>query len=311
MIRTRQKYSDASGRNTDTTRPSRWVTFRPVIEPYLRFVKNLQRRSRERFVKRVKEEKAARLENQSNTAITRRPEIGGAPLVFARGEKDRLMKERSVLIVDDEKNIRLTLVQALEVLGVETDTAADGEEALVKLREKEFGLILLDLRLPGMSGMEVLRQLREIRPDIRVIIMTAYGTVESAVEAMRLGACDYIQKPFIPEEIRDGVSRVMDREKLQEQKVMDYASGIELAKRCIGDRHFDGAVEHVRKAISLDPSRPEAFNLLGTLMELRGDRDEAQKNYRAALSLDPSYRPAIENLERSTSWRPKQRRGLF
>jgi DNA-binding response OmpR family regulator len=213
------------------------------------------------------------------------------------------MKGKSVLIVDDEKNIRLTLSQALEVLGVETDEAANGEEALAKLEKKEFDLILLDLKMPGMDGMEVLRRVREIRPDIRVIILTAYGTVESAVEAMKLGAADFIQKPFAPEEIRALVSRVMDREGLDEQKAVNYASSIELAKGRIGDRHFDAAVEHVRKAISLDPSRPEAFNLLGALMEIQGNRIEAQKNYRAALSLDPSYEPAIKNLRRSTDIR--------
>ncbi len=215
------------------------------------------------------------------------------------------MKAKPILIVDDEKNIRLTLSQALEVLKLETDTAADGEEALFKLREKEFSLILLDLRMPGMDGMEVLRRVREVRPDIRIIILTAYGTVESAVEAMKLEAVDFIQKPFTPEEIRQLVSRIMDRERLDEQKVMDYATAIELAKRSIGDRHFDAAVEHVRHAIFIDPGRPEAFNLLGALMEIQGDRVEAQKNYRATLSLDPSYEPAIKNLQRSTEgkWR--------
>ena len=215
------------------------------------------------------------------------------------------MKDKSVLIVDDEKNIRLTLSQALEALEVETDTATNGEEALAKLKEKEFGLILLDLKMPGMDGMEVLHRVREIRPDIRIIIITAYGTVESAVEAMKLGAADFIQKPFATEEIRELVSRVIDREKLDEKKAVDYGSSIELAKRCIGDRHFDAAIEHVRKAISLDPGRPEAFNLLGALMEIQGDRIEAQKNYRVALSLDPSYEPAIKNLQRSTEGRWK------
>jgi DNA-binding response OmpR family regulator len=211
------------------------------------------------------------------------------------------MKEKSILIVDDEKNILLTLSQSLEALQVEIDTAANGEEALAKLKEKEFDLILLDIRMPGMDGMEVLRRVREIRPDIRMIMISAYGTIELAVEAMKLGAVDFIPKPFSPQEIRDMVSRVLDREKLDEQKVADYGSAIELAKRSISDRHFDAAIEHVRKAIFLDPSRPEAFNLLGALMELRGDRVEAQKNYRAALSLDASYAPAIRNLERSTT----------
>lgn len=216
------------------------------------------------------------------------------------------MEAKPILIADDEKNICLTLSQALEVLGAETDTALNGEEALMKLEKKKFGIILLDLRMPGMGGMEVLRRVREIRPDIRVIILTAYGTIESAVEAMKLGAVDFIQKPFSPDEIRELVSRVMNREKLDEQKVIDYASSIELAKRSVGDRHFDAAVEHLRHAIFLDPGRPEAFNLLGALIEIKGDRIEAQKNYRVALSLDPSYEPAIRNLQRSTEEKWKQ-----
>jgi DNA-binding response OmpR family regulator len=231
--------------------------------------------------------------------------------IGSQSEGGKMMKSNSVLIVDDEKNIRLTLSQALEVLEVETDTASNGEEALAKLKEKEFGLILLDLKMPGMDGMEVLRQVSEIRPDIRIIIITAYGTVESAVEAIKLGAADFIQKPFAPEEIRGLVSRVMGREKLDEQKAVDYGSFIELAKRCIGDHHFDAAIEHVRKAISLDPGRPEAFNLLGALMEIQGDRIEAQKNYRAALSLDPSYEPAIKNLQRSTNGRWRLTGGIL
>jgi Flp pilus assembly protein TadD len=120
---------------------------------------------------------------------------------------------------------------------------------------------------------------------------------------MKLGAVDFVQKPFVPDEIREMVKRVIDREKLDEQKATDYLSLIELAKRSIMDRHFEAAAEHVRKAISLDPGRAEAFNLLGAIMEIRGDHNEALKNYSAALSLDPSYRPAIENLNRSTTWR--------
>jgi DNA-binding NtrC family response regulator len=217
---------------------------------------------------------------------------------------------KPILIVDDEKNIRLTLSTALESLGIETDTAEDGEEALAKLREKEFGLILLDLHMPGVNGMEVLRQVREISPDIRAIIITAYGTVELAVEAMKLGAIDFVQKPFVPEEVRETVLRVVDREKLKDQRVNDYRSSIELAKKSITDRHFDAAAEHLRRAISLDPGRAEAFNLLGAIMEVRGDRDEAQKNYRVALSLDPSYKPAMANLDRSARHRWRQDRGI-
>jgi CheY-like chemotaxis protein len=124
-------------------------------------------------------------------------------------EKD-LEKER-VLLVDDERNIRLTLSRSLEALGVQIETAVNGEEALQKLQEDEFALLLLDLKMPGMDGMDVLHQVQERWPKTRVIVITAHGTINSAVEAMKLGAVDFIQKPFSPAEIRELVTKVLKR----------------------------------------------------------------------------------------------------
>jgi len=210
------------------------------------------------------------------------------------------MKTASVLIVDDEKNVRLTLVQALETLGLDCDTAINGEEALVKLAQRPFGLILLDLKMPGMDGIEVLRRLRHARPDIRVLIITAHGTIDSAVEAMKLGAVDFIQKPFAPKEIRALVTKVLDRDTLQAARAEGYHSHVELAKKAIAERQFEAAQEHIRQAIAADSTKPEAFNLLGVLCEINDDKLEAHKNYRAALALDPTYRPADQNLRRAT-----------
>jgi DNA-binding NtrC family response regulator len=211
-----------------------------------------------------------------------------------------MMSERGILIVDDEKNIRLTMVQALEPLHYEMSTALNGEDALKRLEERDFGLILLDLKMPGMDGLEVLRRVVELRPDIRVIIISAHGTIENAVEAMKLGAVDFIQKPFAPQELRDVVMKVLDREKVEAAHISDYESHLELVKRCMNDRHFEAAVEHVRQAIGADPSRPEAFNLLGVLHEIGGNHEEAMKNYRVAVDLDPTYEPAWQNLTRPT-----------
>lgn len=208
------------------------------------------------------------------------------------------MEAKSVLIVDDEKNIRLTLSAALESLKLDTDTAVNGEEALGKLEEKHFGLILLDLKMPGMDGIDVLRRVRQTRPDIKVIIITAHGTIESATQAMKLGAVDFIQKPFSPEEIRELVNRVFDRDLLEADKAKSYEEHVELAKRCIGKREFGAAQEHVRQAISADPTKPEALNLLGALLELQGKWLDALKQYRAALALDPTYGPANDNVDR-------------
>jgi len=214
------------------------------------------------------------------------------------------MKANKILIVDDEKNIRMTVTQALADMDVEIDTAVNGEEALAKLGDGDFGLVLLDLRMPGIDGMQVLERLSKDRPDVKIIIVTAHGTIDSAVEAMKQGAVDFIQKPFTPKEIRDLVSKFIQRESNGKEKKHDYDSCLKFAKECVNDKHFEAAVEHVKKAISMDSARPEAFNFLGALQEIQGERVEAQKNYRAALSLDSAYKPAQENLSRSTHANP-------
>ncbi len=208
------------------------------------------------------------------------------------------MTMKSVLVVDDEKNIRQTLAQALIPMGLHVETAVNGEEALQKVRDAEFDLMLLDLKMPGVDGMEVLRSLSDVRPEIRIIIITAYGTVKNAVEAIKLGAVDFIEKPFSPREIRELVNSVLARDALEPSALHGYDAHIQWSKRCIQERRFPSAEEHVRKAIGLDASRAEAFNLLGALQELRGDGLGAAKSYRAAYALDPTYKPARMNLER-------------
>ena len=139
------------------------------------------------------------------------------------------MEKKPILVVDDEKNIRLTMSQSLESLEIPIKTAVNGEEALRKLQEGPFGLVFLDLKMPGIDGMEVLRQIKDDWPKIRVIIITAHGTIETAVEAMKLGAVDFIQKPFSPGEIRELATQVLDREALDEESAVDYVSLIEIA----------------------------------------------------------------------------------
>ena len=206
---------------------------------------------------------------------------------------------RRILVVDDDKNIRLTLSEVLKDLGLQVDTASDGEEALARLEEAMYWLVLLDLKMPGLSGMDVLRRVRDVQPEIRVIIITAHGTVDSAVEAMKLGAVDFLPKPFSPREIRALVGKVMEREKLDPKQADDYEGFIEIARRAMGHRQFDAARDYIREALRLDERQPEAHNLLGILHEIDGDLFEAQQRYRKALELDPTFAPARANLQES------------
>lgn len=213
------------------------------------------------------------------------------------------MKTKSILVVDDEKNIRLTMRQSLEPLGLPIETATNAEEALKLLKQDRFGMVFLDLKMPGMDGMEVLRWLKENLPKIRVIIITAHGTVDTAVEAMKLGAIDFIQKPFTPDEIRNLATLVLRRDDIDGSDSNDYLTLFELSKRHITDRDFKTAREFAGKAIASDPGKPEAYNLLGVLYEIEGNWLEAQKFYRAALAIDAIYKPAQSNLERTSSFR--------
>jgi len=196
------------------------------------------------------------------------------------------MEKNAILIVDDEKNIRLTLSQSLELLGLPVQTADNGEEALQKLGEGRFGLVFLDLKMPGMDGMEVLRRIKDNWPTVRVVIITAYGTIESAVEAMKLGAVDFVQKPFSPSEIRELATLTLERKALGEVTALDYRAWIELSNRHLTDKNFAAARESISQAIAADPGQPEAYNLLGRLLEVKGDWMAAQKLYRAAFNIE-------------------------
>ena len=125
-------------------------------------------------------------------------------------EQQKEVKEmKPVLIVEDETIMRESLQDWLKEEGYEVDTAESGEEALQKIGEKEFCVAVLDLRLPGKDGLEVLREATEQNPKFKGVIMTAYPSVETAVEAMKIGAVSYIVKPFGPDALEKAIEEVL------------------------------------------------------------------------------------------------------
>jgi PleD family two-component response regulator len=106
------------------------------------------------------------------------------------------MVKPEILIVDDEMFVRSVLVQVLERYGYAVTEAADGEQALERLKEKKFALVITDIKMPVMSGLEVLKKTRQSYPDTQVIIITSHASLDTAVEALRFGAYDYLFKPF-------------------------------------------------------------------------------------------------------------------
>lgn len=206
-----------------------------------------------------------------------------------------------ILIVDDEKNIRMMFVESLQGVAEEIEIAANGEEAIKKVNGDSFDIVFLDMKMPGIGGMEALRRIKTDHPHQTVVMMTAYGTIETAVEAMKLGAVDYLCKPFTPNEVRTLANKIGRRPFLISE-TENSESLLELAKSSLVIRKTDEAMGYLRKAIAMDPTKPESFNLLGLTLEVKGELLDAQKMYRAALSLDPTYKPAQENLHNSVQW---------
>ncbi len=119
-----------------------------------------------------------------------------------------------LLIVDDQRNMRTTLAMMLRGAGFEVEEAQTGEEGAERGAAGAFDLVLTDLRMGSKDGIDVLRAIKESQPLTEVIVMTAYGTIESAVEAMRFGAFDYIQKPFTEQELLVKVSKALENRRL-------------------------------------------------------------------------------------------------
>ncbi|SEM06965.1 two-component system, response regulator FlrC [Syntrophus gentianae] len=128
------------------------------------------------------------------------------------------MKETRILVVDDDTSMRMALCETLESCGYIVETAANGFEALTKFKGGAFEAVITDMRMPGMGGMEVLKNIKKISPESPVILITAYGTVNTAVEAMKEGASDFIMKPFSLEDIEFVVKNVLATQGEKEEK---------------------------------------------------------------------------------------------
>ncbi len=124
------------------------------------------------------------------------------------------MAGEKILIVDDEEGLRRLLARVLGKEGFQAIAVGSGDEALAQIASEDFDLVITDIQMPGMNGLALMRRLKEFDAALPVIVMTAYGTVENAVEALRIGAYDYLTKPFESDELRLTVAKALERERL-------------------------------------------------------------------------------------------------
>jgi len=118
-----------------------------------------------------------------------------------------MVATRRILVVDDEEIVTSSCRRILAAEGDMVETTESGQEGLKLALSQRFDIVMADLRMPDLDGMQLVRTLRRKRPETAIIIITGFGTVPSAVEAVKLGVSDYIEKPFTPEQIRDAVGR--------------------------------------------------------------------------------------------------------
>ena len=182
-----------------------------------------------------------------------------------------------ILIVDDEPNVRLVLRTALESAGYRVIEAADGLAALSQLQARPCDLVVLDLRMPKLDGMQTLARLRQRGDLTPVVMLTAHGSIPDAVAAMRLGAIDFLAKPVTPAELRAVVADVLNRKVSHpappavEPREAACVFGFELAraKRAINRGEFAEAEKQLRQVLTADPASPGAHELLDRLLTLK------------------------------------------
>ena len=172
-------------------------------------------------------------------------------------------RKARILVSDDEEVSRQLLSDFLTDIGYAVETAPDGEVALNMAREKHFDLLITDIRMPGMSGIELIQSMRQVSPDTCFIVITGYSSIDTAIAAVKEGAYDYISKPFNLDEMRIIVERAIERQNLlKEAKEKDYYRELSILDgltQIYNHRYFH---ELLSREVNRAMRYPQVFSLL-------------------------------------------------
>ena len=150
-----------------------------------------------------------------------------------------------ILVIDDETIVHESCNRILTEEGYAIESAFTGQEGFTKMEEETYDLVITDLKMPGISGMEALKKIKEDNPNVGIIMITGYSTAETAVEAMKLGAFDYLPKPFTPDELTAVVSKALEKKRV-----------------LLETQHLENAYQDATKAISSSLNLNEVLNLI-------------------------------------------------
>jgi len=187
-----------------------------------------------------------------------------------------------ILVIDDEQIVHESCNRILTEEGYEVKSAFTGQEGFKKIEEEQFDLVITDLKMPGISGMEALKKIKKDNPNIGIVMVTGYSTAETAVEAMKLGAFDYLPKPFTPDELISVINKAVEKKKV-----------------LLETRHLESAYRDATKAISSSLNLNEVLELIVksvvNLLKVKGcgvnllDDTRKKLETRVAFGLSDSY----------------------
>ena len=184
---------------------------------------------------------------------------------------------KKVLIVDDTKNIRVLLQKVLQLEGFEVDTASNGREGLDRIRRGDYALIFMDIKLPEISGTEVLRTIRAEGNNTPTIIMTAYATIKNAVDCIQLGAITYLQKPFTADRILNTMKQFnITPEDEPPEKDPDVVLWGQIEDN-YREKNYQDTLRDLSVLLAQDPSDARIYLYLSQCHEALGDHEKAEK----------------------------------
>ena len=180
---------------------------------------------------------------------------------------------KRVLIADDTKNIRQLLTTCLQHEGYDVISVDNGQAALEAFQKNSFDLAFLDIKMPQLSGTEVLRQIRSLGIDIPIIVITAFPTVKNAVECTQMGAIAYMQKPFTTNRVKQLLQEIV----ITSEQYKSLENLLSIAEKKLSDNCIDEALTILKRALSADPTHDYTYSLLSVAYEKKGDLQEAER----------------------------------
>ncbi len=186
---------------------------------------------------------------------------------------------KRVLVADDTKNIRTLLMKCLQIEGYEVKTANDGNAAKEILLKEDFDLAFIDIKMPFISGTEVIRSIREMGITIPVIVITAYATVKNAIECTQMGVVAYLQKPFTADKVKAVLKEYLD-ETARNSEGPECSIGT--ARVLIESGEFLQALQLLKDILPKDISNPETYLLMSKAYGGLGDSDMEKKMFQTS-----------------------------